>query len=51
MRTDVDPGEFDATTQRTMADFAKDQLVTARSGLVPLDAFADLACGSAGSRA
>lgn len=42
VRTDVNPEEFDATAQRTMADFAKDQLVTARSGLVPLDAFADL---------
>jgi glucose/mannose transport system substrate-binding protein len=42
VRTDVDPSNFDETTQRTMADFAKDKLVTARSGLVPLDAFADL---------
>jgi glucose/mannose transport system substrate-binding protein len=42
VRTDVDPMEFDETTRRTMADFAQDNLVTARSGLVPADAFADL---------
>lgn len=42
VRTDVDPAEFDETSQRTMADFQSDQLVTARSGLVPASAFGDL---------
>jgi glucose/mannose transport system substrate-binding protein len=42
VRTDIDPAEFDETTQRTMRDFTSDELVVARSGLVPSDAFADL---------
>jgi glucose/mannose transport system substrate-binding protein len=41
-RTDIDPSEFDQTTQRTMEDFRSDDLVVARSGLVPSDAFGDL---------
>ncbi len=42
VRTDIDPSEFDETTQRTMKDFASDDLAVARSGLVPGDAFGDL---------
>jgi glucose/mannose transport system substrate-binding protein len=42
VRTDIDPSEFDETTQRTMKDFTNDELVVARSGLVPSDAFGDL---------
>lgn len=33
-RTDVDPAEFDATAQRTMADFESNQLINALSGIV-----------------
>lgn len=42
VRTDIDPMEFDATAQRTMADFANDHLVKALSGLQPQGSFADL---------
>jgi glucose/mannose transport system substrate-binding protein len=42
VRTDIDPAEFDQTTQRTMGEFGEDVLVVARSGLVPTEAFADL---------
>jgi glucose/mannose transport system substrate-binding protein len=34
VRTDVDPNEFDATAQRTMADFAGDELIIALSGIM-----------------
>jgi len=42
VRTDIDPMEFDATAQRTMADFASNSLVKALSGLQPQGSFEDL---------
>ena len=42
VRTDIDPMEFDATAQRTMADFSSNDLVKALSGLQPVNSFADL---------
>ncbi|HET9958256.1 MAG TPA: ABC transporter substrate-binding protein [Polyangiaceae bacterium] len=42
VRTDIDPKEFDSIAQKTMADFTKDQLVSAMSGLLPQDSFGDL---------
>jgi glucose/mannose transport system substrate-binding protein len=41
-RTDIDPMEFDATAQKTMADFASNSIVRAMSGLLPQDSFQDL---------
>jgi glucose/mannose transport system substrate-binding protein len=42
VRTDIDPLQFDATAQNTMADFRSNHLVRAMSGLLPQDSFQDL---------